>query len=661
VKGTRGLWASIIFVGVLTVASLVGLLSGALQPTLGLDLEGGVSVILSAPSGTPDDVMDRALESIRNRVDSFGVGEPQIYVSGTNIEVQLPGLAKGTIDERSKQQFCLLGADGTNFGCLKDEAAAKSTLDGVKAEEQVQQVCLRSDALDVKDVCYGTQDDADAAVAATTVGRENPDGTGDWCVQDGDTSYGCFPTKKAAQAAKDGLTTQATSRFCITGADVASAVCFPDEAAANDAIAGIEIAERNREFCVVSSADVNLGCFIDRTDAERKLQETGQERLLSLIGTTARLEQREVLEVLTPQDPNFDSQPLTCDRDPSTATADCPSSPDELADTDVWFLGQDDGAKYHLGPVEITGDAIRKATAQYATPTSGSSEVGWRIQFEATNAGRDTIAEVTTRLQGKQLAIILDGSVISAPVVQNPITDGVGVITGNFTKESAQDLATVLNAGALPVQLETQQVLTVSPTLGKESLHQGIVAGVVGLVLLFLYLLFYYRLLGVVAWFGMSIWAILALALVSIAGATFGYALTLAGVAGLVISLGVTADSYIVFFERLKDEVRGGRSARSAVQPAFKRAYKTIVAADIVTGIAAVVLYLTAVSSVRGFALTLGVATLLDLFVVWFFKRPTVFLIARNRRLVSMPGFGLESGVAADHEGAPVPVAGGSR
>jgi preprotein translocase subunit SecD len=159
----------------------------------------------------------------------------------------------------------------------------------------------------------------------------------------------------------------------------------------------------------------------------------------------------------------------------------------------------------------------------------------------------------------------------------------------------------------------------------------------------------------------MSIWAILALALISIAGETFGYALTLAGVAGLVISLGVTADSYIVFFERLKDEVRGGRSARSAVQPAFKRAYKTIVAADIVTGIAAVVLYLTAVSSVRGFALTLGVATLLDLFVVWFFKRPTVFLIARNRRLVSLPGFGLESGVAADHELAPAPAAGGSR
>jgi preprotein translocase subunit SecD len=189
----------------------------------------------------------------------------------------------------------------------------------------------------------------------------------------------------------------------------------------------------------------------------------------------------------------------------------------------------------------------------------------------------------------------------------------------------------------------------VSPTLGSESLRQGIVAGVAGLVLLFLYLLFYYRLLGVVAWFGMSIWAALALALVSVAGDQFGYALTLAGVAGLVISLGVTADSYIVFFERLKDEVRNGRSPRTAVQPAFKRAFRTIVAADIVAVIAAGVLYVTAVSSVRGFALTLGVATLLDLVVVYFFKRPTMFLIARSPRLVRMRGFGLESGVAADH------------
>jgi preprotein translocase subunit SecD len=179
------------------------------------------------------------------------------------------------------------------------------------------------------------------------------------------------------------------------------------------------------------------------------------------------------------------------------------------------------------------------------------------------------------------------------------------------------------------------------------------VAGAAGLFLLFMYLLFYYRMLGVVAWFGMAIWAVLAVTLISLAGRSFGYALTLAGVAGLVISLGVTADSYIVFFERLKDEVRAGRSPRTAVQPAFQRAFKTIVAADVVTGIAAAVLYFTAVSSVRGFALTLGVATALDLFVVYFFKRPTVFLIARSSTLSRMKGFGLASATGADHMQAP--------
>jgi preprotein translocase subunit SecD len=252
---------------------------------------------------------------------------------------------------------------------------------------------------------------------------------------------------------------------------------------------------------------------------------------------------------------------------------------------------------------------------------------------------------------------VVDRVVISNPVVNDPITNGLGIITGSFSEQEAKDLATQLNAGALPVELVRQSVRTVSPTLGEESLRQGIVAGAAGLVLLFLYLLFYYRLLGVVAWLGMTIWAVLAITLVSIAGDSFGYALTLAGVAGLVISLGVTADSYIVFFERLKDEVRSGRSPRAAVQPAFKRSFRTIVAADVVTGIAAAVLYLTAVSSVRGFALTLGVATLLDLFVVYAFKRPTVFLIARNKRLVEMHGFGLTSGVAGEMR--PGQVAGG--
>src|SRR5437588_6317481 len=309
-----------------------------------------------------------------------------------------------------------------------------------------------------------------------------------------------------------------------------------------------------------------------------------------------------------------------------------------------------------MGPVQITGDAISKATA---TPPD-TQHPNWWIQFQTNSAGTAVYSRVTTQLVGKQLAIILDREVESAPTIQSPITNGSGEITGSFSESDAKNLALVLNQGALPVELTRQNVETVSPTLGKQSLHQGLVAGLVGLALLMLYLAFYYRLLGFVTWLGMSIWAVFALSLVSILGRTAGYTLTLAGIAGIIVSMGITADSYIVFYERLKDEVRHGKTLRTAVQPAFKRAWRTIVAADIVTATAAAVLYFVSIGSVRGFALTLGFCTALDLFVVYFFTRPTVFLIARSPLLSNLRGIGLRSGVAADPTPVPAPVAGAS-
>ena len=661
-RGTKWLWTSIAFVGVLVLASLAGFATGALKPLLGLDLEGGVSVILQAPVDTPDTVMQRALENIRNRVDAFGVGEPQIFVSGQNIEVQLPGLAKGSIEDRAKSQYCLVDPEDVNYGCVGEEAGANSALAGISVSESTN-VCLASDDLTVDNVCFGTEKEAKKAIDALKVNRNTAAGaTGGWCVESPTgANYGCFDTKEAATAAKDGVTTTSITAVCLTGTGAVNLPCgFADKAAAQDVLDAITVRSFDTEYCVISSDDVNLGCSLTQEEAQLRLQNTGQSRLLDLIGTTARLEQREVLATLVPGDPSFSGQALTCDADPRSVTPECPTDEDTLKDKDVWLIGRD-GSKYHMGPVLITGTAIKKATAVLQTATSTNLSSGWTVSFDLTSDGSAIYSEVTGQLIGKQLAIVLDNQVVSAPTVQGQI-EGTGEITGNFTKQRAEDLATVLNAGALPVQLTKLQTLTVSATLGEESLRQGIVAGSVGLILLLLYLLFYYRLLGVVAWLGMSIWAILALALVALAGITFGYSLTLAGIAGLVISLGVTADSYIVFFERLKDEVRNGKTARSAVQPAFKRAYRTIVAADMVTGIAAVVLYLTAVSSVRGFALTLGVATVLDLFVVYFFKRSTVFLISRSRWLVSVRGFGLQSGVAADVEPVPVPmpVAGGA-
>ena len=664
-KKQRTLWVSLALVGALALGS-VALFATGTRPVLGLDLEGGVSVILSAPDGTPETVMNQALENIRNRIDAFGTAEPLLFVTGNTIEVQIPGLARGTIDERAKVQFCIADDEGNTYTCFDERDAAEAELDAASVQPVVSSVCLTGDLWGDSAPCFGSQKDADAAIEAITVSKQQQQfcltGTGladDPCD---------FATRAEAEAALETIGTDVTQSFCVTGtgdralASDLGAACTPTEEEATTLFDGMTIRSSDTEFCVVSSAGENLGCFLDRESAEARLQETGQERLLQVIGETARLEQREVLGILPPSDPSYASTPLTCGTVAEQATEEC--SFEVLKDQNVVFKDRDDETKYQLGPVEFTGDVIDRASAVYNAGSSTTVGQGWRINFDLTGQGSDIVADVTTRLDGRQLAIVVDDRVISAPTIQDPITTGSGEITGTFTERQAKDLATQLNAGALPVELTTQQVLTVSPTLGDESLEQGLIAGIAGLVLLAGYLLFYYRVLAVVAWVGMMVWALLALGLIALAGRTIGYNLTLAGVAGLVISLGVTADSYIVFFERLKDEVHAGRSPRAAVAPAFQRSFRTIVAADLVTAIAAAVLYVTAISSVRGFALTLGVATLLDLFVVYYFKRPAVSLLTRNDRIVNWRVMGVKAGLAADREVAvpePTPaIAGGS-
>ena len=729
-KRTRGLWTSVIFVAILVVSSLAGFFTKSLKPVLGLDLEGGVAVILTAPPGTPSNVMQVALENMRKRVDAFGVGEPDIALTGTTIQVQVPGLTKSVIETRPKIQYCLVGPAGEVYACGTTQAAADAGLAVLEVKGTPSNVCIQ-DKSGKQLKCYTSQTEADAALSGLTVAAKTPPtpkpsasgspvptgspssaGPGAapsaYCVTDSTgTQLACEPSQPKAQALQKTLKTRVQgSTYCVVDNGVAIAnptptptpspspkpgkanhatptptpsasvspspaapkpspfaaldrrnadpvPCdFPSKGKAQDALDTITVTKETKNYCVVSTAQQLLGCFVSMARAVDKQRLTSQGHLLDIIGKTARLEERPVLAVLSPGDPT----PITCSKaDPNLASGQC-DKVGALDNSEVVYPDPRRGAKVRLGPVVVDGGNIKKATAVFNPVSQTNSTPQWVVAFEMDSAGTAAFATASTLAYNyhqagqsplDQIAIAVDRSIISSPQVINPITDGKGEISGTFTQQSASDLATVLNAGALPVELTRKATQTVSPTLGKASLHQGIVAALVGLGLLFLYLLFYYRLLGVVAWVGMLIWATLALALVSLAGTGLGYALTLAGVAGLVISLGVTADSYIVFFERLKDEVRNGKSPRSAVQPAFKRAFKTIVAADLVTMIAAVVLYLTAISSVRGFALTLLFATLLDLFVVYFFKRPTVFLIARNPKLVSLRGFGLESGVAA--------------
>jgi preprotein translocase subunit SecD len=238
----------------------------------------------------------------------------------------------------------------------------------------------------------------------------------------------------------------------------------------------------------------------------------------------------------------------------------------------------------------------------------------------------------------------------SAPTITSQDFNGRASITGGtggFKEREAKDLALVLRYGALPVTLRQETVQTVSASLGKDSLRAGLVAGMVGLALVLVYMLLYYRALGIVVLLGLGVSGMLMYSLVSLLGETSGLALSLAGATGIIISVGVTVDSYVVYFERLKDEIRSGKSIRSSVERGFNRAYRTIVAADLASLIGAGLLYWLTVGPVRGFAFFLGLSTLLDLFIAYFFTRPIVALLGRNRFFTEARFFGVARGLAA--------------
>jgi preprotein translocase subunit SecD len=241
----------------------------------------------------------------------------------------------------------------------------------------------------------------------------------------------------------------------------------------------------------------------------------------------------------------------------------------------------------------------------------------------------------------RQLAIVLDDVVQSNPQVNEPQFSGSVSISGSFSESEARSLSRVLNRGAFPTQVEVRRVDTVSPTLGKDSLRASIFAGLVGVLLLVLGLLVFYRRLTLLIAAGMIVWAMLIYSVSVFISQTTNYALTLAGVTGIVVSIGMTVDSYVVYFERMKDEVLHGRTFRNSAARSFASTWKTILAANLVSFIAAAVLFVLSVGSVRGFALYLGVTTVCDVVVLWFFTRPAVILLAGTGRLDRHDQFGL--------------------
>ena len=381
-----------------------------------------------------------------------------------------------------------------------------------------------------------------------------------------------------------------------------------------------------------------------------------QQRALDLVGQTAELRFRPVLSVLSESIfEGADSEdPLLA----SFALTEGETTPDAEVVLPLYDDNRNVELRYRLGPTAVAGDGLEGATAQY----NALAGIGWFVAptFKPGPAGIDLFNEVSLRCHSRlpscptgQVAIELDNEVVSAPAVQadsaffEPFERSSITISGGFSEEEARDVALVLDYGALPVELEAQQSQIVSASLGTDALSAGVFAGIIGLGLVSVYLIAYYRLLGLVAIASLGLSGAMLWTIIAWLGESQGLALTLAGVTGLIVAIGVSVDSNVVYFEHLKEDVRSGRTLRSAVDRAFPVAYSTIVKADFASLIAAGVLYWLTSGPVRGFALYLGLATILDLVATYFFMGPVIGLMARGSGLYAHPGrFGIPASLA---------------
>jgi len=308
------------------------------------------------------------------------------------------------------------------------------------------------------------------------------------------------------------------------------------------------------------------------------------------------------------------------------ATLTCDSTASEVDRSEDFIAAcTDDGtAKYLLGPAVLEGTNVTDAAAGTSADTGE-----WIVTLDLDNAGSAAWAEFTANNVGNAVGITLDGQVIQAPNINGAINGGQTEIRGGFDQESATELANQLKYGALPLTFTQATAQSISTELGSEQLQAGLIAGAIGVALVFVYALLYYRLLGLVMIASLLLSAVVVYASLVLLGRQIGFALSLAGIAGFIVSIGITADSFVVYFERLKDEVREGRSLRSATPRAWVRARRTILSADAVSFLAAAILYWLAIGDVKGFAFTLGLSTVLDLIVVFLFTHPLMAVLSR--------------------------------
>lgn len=383
-----------------------------------------------------------------------------------------------------------------------------------------------------------------------------------------------------------------------------------------------------------------------------------QEEAREVIGRTAQLQFRPVLEVV-PGDSGAQAAGPPCDQRTDSAVPPedqevvlCQRPEQVQPGAEV---PQSAWNRLRLGPAAVTGTDVTNAVA---VPVQGGLGA-WEVDLTLSDEGGKRVAEVTGKLAcepvgspQRQLAIVLDNVIEYSPPVQQSIvcnegiTGGEAVITVGGGQEEATQLATILRAGALPIQLEFGTFQTVSPTLGRSSLQAGLLAGAIGLLLVAVYMIALYRGIGLAAVSELVIFGLIVYGTVIVLGQTVGFTLTLAGIAGIIVSIGIAADSSIIYRERYRDEIRAGRTVRTAAEYAFSRAFRTNLTGNTVSFLAAAVLYVLAVGPVRGFAFTLGLSTLVDTLVFATYTRAAFGLIARNPKLAASPLVGLRAGVA---------------
>jgi preprotein translocase subunit SecD len=403
------------------------------------------------------------------------------------------------------------------------------------------------------------------------------------------------------------------------------------------------IRQRVDSLGVAESEVTSEGTGINRQIVISVPGETGR-RIIDLVGQTAELRFRQVLlsggPIPTEDDATLiESLGVSDEVAQQYLSLDCTAPTNNGGDDPNQILiacDKDATGRFILAPAQVVGRDVKTAAASI----DAQSTSGWFVSLDFTGDGAKKFGTLTQSVVNlpspqNQVAIVLDGLVISAPRINEAILGGSAQITGSFTQLEAQDLANVLKYGALPLAFDRGEVVQVSPTLGSEQLRGGLLAGGLGLLLVIIYSMLYYRALGLVVIGSLALAAAHVFLSFFLLTKAVGFTLTLAGIAGTIVAIGVTADSFIVYFERIKDELRDGKPLRVAVETAWLRARRTVVVADLVSGISSVVLYIVSVGSVRGFAFTLGLTTIIDLIIIFFFTKPLVSLYAKSKYLQS--------------------------